>query len=85
MVDGGAKAVRQPKILVDEISKLCQDPVTHPNRHLHIGYLDSGQNDVFMHPQSGLLCGAALPGAFSPRKNRSLVLLQPKTVFLAFY
>ena len=49
------------------------------------GYLDSGQNNGLMHPQSGLLCGAALPGAFFLRKNRSLVFLQPKTVFLAFY
>ena len=32
---------------------------------------------VLVHPQFGLLCGAALPGAFFPRKNTSLVFLQP--------
>ena len=37
-----------------------------------------------LHPQLGLLCGAALPGAFFSRKNTSLVFLQPKSVFLAF-
>ena len=31
------------------------------------GYLDSGQNNVLMHPQSGLLCGAALPFFFSSK------------------
>ena len=54
------------------------------------GYLDiwasgSGKNNVLMHPQSGLLCGAALPAAFFSRKNTSLVVLQPKTMFIAFY
>ncbi len=40
-----------------------------------------------LHPQLGLLCGAALPGAFVSRKNTSLVFLQPcflhstKTIF----
>ena len=48
------------------------------------GYLDSGKNNLLLHPQSGLLCGAALPVFFS-RKNTSMVFLQPKTVFLAFY
>ena len=38
-----------------------------------------------LHPQLGLLCGAALPGACFSRKNTSLVFLQPKTMFLAFY
>ena len=35
--------------------------------------------------QSGLLCGAALPGTFFSRKNKSLVFVQAETVFLAFY
>ena len=67
--------------------KLCQDPVNHPNRHLQIGYLDIWimVNNLLLHPQFSLLCGAALPGAFFSRKNTSLVSLQPKTVFLAFY
>ena len=38
-----------------------------------------------LHPQLGLLCGAALPGAFFSRKNMSLVFLKARTVFLAFY
>ena len=33
------------------------------------GYLDSGQINLLLHPQSGLLCGAALPGAFFHRKT----------------
>ena len=33
------------------------------------GYLDSGQNNGLMHPQSGLLCGVALPGFVFPRKK----------------
>ena len=45
------------------------------------GYLDSGQNSLLLHPQSGLLCGAALPGAFS-RKNRSLGFCNLKQCFL---
>ena len=49
------------------------------------GYLDSGKNGLLMHLQSGLLCGAALPGAFFYRTSTSLVFLQPKPVFLAFY
>ena len=48
-------------------------------------YLDPDKNDLLLHPQSGLLCGAALPGAFFSRKNTSLVFLQAKTMFLAFY
>ena len=38
---------------------------------------------VLVHPQFGLLCSEALP--FFPRKNTSLVLLQPKTIFLTFH
>ena len=38
-----------------------------------------------LHPQLGLLFGAALPGAFFSGKNTSLVFLQPKTMLLAFY
>ena len=38
-----------------------------------------------LHPQLGLLCGAALPGAFFSRKNTSLVFLQPKSMVLAFW
>ena len=57
--------------------------------YLHIwisGYLDIWiLGNWLLHPQSGLLCGAALPGVFSPEKNMSLVLLQPKIVFLEFY
>ena len=34
------------------------------------GYLDSGQNNLLLHPQSGPLCGAALPGLFFPEKAR---------------
>ena len=33
-------------------------------------------------PQLGLLCGAALPGAFFSRKNRSLVFCNLKPCFL---
>ena len=36
-----------------------------------------------LHPQLGLLCGAALPEAFS-KKNMSLVFLQPKSMVFAF-
>ena len=39
---------------------------------------------VLVDHHSEILCGAALPGAFFPGKIRSLVVLQPKTVFLAF-
>ena len=28
------------------------------------GYLDSGKNNLLLHPHSEILCGAALPGAF---------------------
>ena len=60
---------------------------------LIFGYLDiwiSGifdiwimlKNNLLLHPQSGLLCGAALPGAFFPRKNRSLVFCNLKQGFL---
>ena len=72
--------------MVDRISRICQDPVNHPNRHLQIGYLDIWimVTNLLLHPQFGLLCGAALPGAFFPRKNTSLVFLQAKAVFLAF-
>ena len=28
------------------------------------GYLDSGKNSLLLHPQSGFLCGAAVPGPF---------------------
>ena len=38
-----------------------------------------------LHPQLGLLCGAALPGEFFFRKKQVPGVLQPKTVFLAFY
>ena len=78
MVDGGAKAVRQP---------LCQDPVNHPNRHLQIGFGIFGimVTNLLLHTQSGLLCGAALPELFFAGKNTTLVFLQPKTMFLAFY
>ena len=31
--------------------------------------MDSLKLGFLVHPQSGLLCGAALPGAVSPRKN----------------
>ena len=37
-----------------------------------------------LHPQLGLLCGAALPGAFFFQKNTSLVFLQPKSMVFAF-
>ena len=37
-----------------------------------------------LHPQLGLLCGAALPGAFFSRKNTSLVFLQLKSMVFAF-
>ena len=33
------------------------------------GYLDSGKNSLLLHPQSGLLCGAALPFCFPPEKT----------------
>ena len=64
----------------DGISKLCQDPVNHPNRHLQIGYLDIWimVNNLLLHPQSGLLCGAALPGAFFLRKT---LLLRKTMIF----
>ena len=73
--------------MVDGISRICQDLVNHPNRHLQIGYLDIWimVTNLLLHPQSGLLCGAALPGFFFSRKNTSLVFLQPKNVFLVFY
>ena len=55
-------------------------------QHLDIlifGYLDSGQNNGLMHPQSGLLCGAALPFFFVvPRKNKSLGFCNLKLCFL---
>ena len=47
-----------------------------------IGYLDSGQNHGFMYPQSGLLCGAALPGAFFPEKTRPRCFCSLKQCFL---
>ena len=33
------------------------------------GCLDSGKNDSLLHPQSALLCGAALPEACFPEKR----------------
>ena len=33
------------------------------------GYLDSGKNSLLLHPHSGLLYGAALPGAFFPERT----------------
>ena len=36
-------------------------------------------------PQLGLLCGAALPGTFFSTKKQVPDVLQPKTVFVAFY
>ena len=64
MVDGGAKAVRQPQI--------------------QIGYLDIWimVTDLLLHPQSGLLCGAALPGAFFPEKTRPWCFCSLKQCFL---
>ena len=35
------------------------------------GYLDSGKNNLLLHPHSEILCGAALPGAFFSEKTRS--------------
>ena len=49
------------------------------------GYLDiwiCGLNNLLMHPHSEILCGAALPGAFFSRKNRSLVFCNLKQCFL---
>ena len=48
------------------------------------GYLDSGKNNVLVHPQSGLLCGAALLVFFFTEKTGPGAL-QPKTVFFLFY
>ena len=53
------------------------------------GYLDSGQNNGLMHPQSGFLCGVALPGVFFPEKTgpwcfcnlKHCVLHSTKTIF----
>ena len=39
-----------------------------------LGYLDSGKKQFVAASQFGLVCGAALPGAFFYRKSRSLVL-----------
>ena len=36
--------------------------------YLDIGYLDSGQNNLLLHPHSEILCGAALP-AFVAEKH----------------
>ena len=42
--------------------------------------------NLLLHPHSEILCGAALPGAFlSSQKKQVRGVLQPKTVFLAFY
>ena len=38
--------------------------------------------NLLLHPQSGLLCGAALPEFFFFRKNRSLVFCNLKQCFL---
>ena len=45
------------------------------------GYVDSGKNNLLLHPHSEILCGAALPGTFYQEKTRA-DSLQPKTVFL---
>ena len=42
------------------------------------------ENRGLVHPHSEILCGAALPGAFFPRKADPWVW-QSKTVFFAFY
>ena len=89
MVEGGAKAVCQPQILLDGISKLCQDPINHPNRHLQLdiwifGYLDYRNQFVAASPiRTSVWCSPA--GGFFSRKNTYLVVLQAKTVSLAFY
>ena len=49
------------------------------------GYLDSGTNNLLLHPHSEILCGAALPNAFYPGKNTFLVFLPRTIVFLEFY
>ena len=36
-------------------------------------------------PHSEILCGVALPGALFYKKKQVPGVLQPKTVFLAFY
>ena len=48
------------------------------------GYLDNWimVTNLLLHPQSGLLCGAALPGAFFSRENRSLGFCNLKHCFL---
>ena len=45
-------------------------------------YLDSGQNNLLLHPQSGLLCGAALSKALFFRKTTCLVFCNLKLCFL---
>ena len=51
---------------------------------VHFRKMDPCRTEACMGPpHSEILCGAALPGTFFSRKNRSLVLLQPKTVFFA--
>ena len=47
-------------------------------------WIHAGRMLAWVPPQLGLLCGAALPGAFFQEKQVPGVLL-PKTVFLAFY
>ena len=43
--------------------------------YLISGYLDSGKNNLLLHPHSEILCGAALPGAFSSQKKLVSFLL----------
>ena len=83
MVDEGAKAVRQPQILVEGILSGFRQPSQPAPPDWISGYLDYGNKFVTASPiRTFVWCSPA--GCFLSRKN-TLVFLQPKTVFLAFY
>ena len=64
-----------------EINQILLESAQHLDI-LIFGYLDSGQNNGLMHPQSGLLCGVALPGAFFREKTGPWCFCNLKLCFL---